>query len=57
MDEMPRQLIKEVREPLPIESGKPERHDYHHKHHYRREGVVNLLRSQVETRTWEEATS
>jgi hypothetical protein len=40
---MPRQLIREVREPLPIESGKPERHDYHHKYHYRREGVVNLL--------------
>ncbi len=36
--EMPRQLIREVREPLPMESGKPKRHDYH----YRRNGVVNL---------------
>ena len=41
--EMPRQLIREVREPLPIESGKPERHDYHYKYHCRREGVVNLF--------------
>ena len=39
MDEMPRQLIKEVRKPLPIEAGKPERHDYH----YERNGVVNLF--------------
>jgi len=28
--EIPRQLIREVREPLPMESGKPERHDYHY---------------------------
>lgn len=44
MDEMPRQLIKgqlikEVRKPLPMESGKPKRHDYH----YKRNGVVNLF--------------
>ena len=39
MDEMPRQLIREVREPLPMESGKPKRHDYH----YERNGVVNLF--------------
>ena len=39
MDEMPRQLIKEVRKPLPMESGKPKRHDYH----YERNGVVNLF--------------
>ena len=38
-DEMPRQLTREVREPLPMESGKPERHDYH----YQRNGVVNLF--------------
>ena len=36
---MPRQLIKEVRKPLPMESGKPKRHDYH----YKRNGVVNLF--------------
>ena len=39
MDEMPRQLIKEVRTPLPMEAGKPKRHDYH----YQRNGVVNLF--------------
>jgi hypothetical protein len=37
--EMPRQLIREVRKPLPMETGKPERHDYH----YKRNGVVNLF--------------
>ena len=30
MDEMPRQLIGEVRAPLPMETGRPERHDYHY---------------------------
>jgi hypothetical protein len=39
MDEMPRQLIREVRKPLPMKAGKPKRHDYH----YKREGVVNLF--------------
>lgn len=39
MDEMPRQLIEEVRTPLPMQPGKPERHDYH----YKRNGVVNLF--------------
>lgn len=39
MDEMPRQLIREVRQPLPVEAGKPARYDYH----YKREGVVNLF--------------
>jgi hypothetical protein len=37
--EMPRQRIREVREPLPMEAGKPKRHDYH----YERNGVVNLF--------------
>ena len=36
--EIPRQLIREVYAPLPMEPGKPKRHDYH----YKREGVVNL---------------
>ncbi len=36
--EMPHQLIREVYAPLPMEAGKPKRHDYH----YKREGVVNL---------------
>lgn len=39
MDEMPRQLIREVRQPLPMETGMPRRHDYH----YQRNGVVNLF--------------
>lgn len=39
MDEMPRQLIKEVYAPLPMEPGKPKRHDYH----YKRNGVVKLF--------------
>jgi hypothetical protein len=39
MDEMPPQLIREVRKPLLMEPGKPKRHDYH----YEREGVVNLF--------------
>ena len=39
MDEIPRELIREVRKPLSMESGKPKRHDYH----YERNGVVNLL--------------
>jgi hypothetical protein len=39
MDEMPRQLIREVRTPLPMEAGKPKRYD----HHYERNGVVNLF--------------
>jgi hypothetical protein len=39
MDEMPRQLIREVYAPLPMEPGKPKRYD----HHYERNGVVNLF--------------
>lgn len=39
MDEMPRQLIGHVRDPLAMEVGKPKREDYH----YERGGVVNLF--------------
>lgn len=39
MDEMPRQLLKEVREPIPPEPGREARYD----HHYQRNGVVNLF--------------
>jgi hypothetical protein len=39
MDEMPRQLIKEVREPIPAAPGREARQD----HHYERNGVVNLF--------------
>lgn len=38
-DEMPYQLIKEKRTPLPAEPGKPERYDYE----YRRNGTRNLF--------------
>lgn len=39
MDEMPRQLLNEVREPLPTRPGREARYDYH----YERNGVVNLF--------------
>jgi hypothetical protein len=38
-DESPTQLIGEVREPIPVEPGQPERYDYE----YRRHGTVNLF--------------
>jgi hypothetical protein len=39
MDEVPRQLLDEGREPLPLQPGSPLRYDYH----YKRRGVVNLF--------------
>ena len=39
MDETPRQLIGETREPLPTEPGRPARHDYE----YRRCGTCNVF--------------
>lgn len=39
MDEQPRQLIKETRQILPIEPGKPERVDYE----YERNGTANIF--------------
>ena len=39
MDEVSKQLLRETREPLPMEPGKPERRD----HEYERGGVVNLF--------------
>ena len=39
LDETSKQLLSEVREPLPMEPGKPERFDSH----YRRQGVCNLF--------------
>jgi hypothetical protein len=39
MDEMSRQLLKEVREPIAVQSGTPYRYD----HHYERNGTVNLF--------------
>lgn len=39
MDEMPRQLLKQVRPPIKMRPGQPHRED----HHYRRNGVANLF--------------
>lgn len=39
MDETPRQLISETREPTPAEPGRPARHDYE----YRRCGTCNVF--------------
>jgi DDE superfamily endonuclease len=39
IDEVPKQLVSEVRVPLPARPGAPARHDYE----YRREGVANLF--------------
>jgi hypothetical protein len=39
MDEQPVQLIKEVRQPLPAEEGKPERYDYE----YERNGTATIF--------------
>ncbi len=39
MDEMSKQLIQEVREPLPAQPGRPERYDSE----YKRNGVANLF--------------
>jgi hypothetical protein len=38
-DEVPYQLVSEIRKPLPLRSGKPSRYDYE----YRREGTCNLF--------------
>jgi hypothetical protein len=39
MDEMPKQLLAEVREPLPAQAAHPVREDYE----YKRQGVADLL--------------
>jgi hypothetical protein len=39
IDEVPKQLVSEVRSPLPTRPGAPARHDYE----YKREGVANLF--------------
>ena len=39
MDETPRQLIRETREPIAVAPGRPERHDYE----YERCGVCNVF--------------
>jgi transposase len=39
MDEVSKQLLRDIRQPLPMEPGRPERQDYE----YERGGVVNLF--------------
>ena len=39
MDEVPKQLLAETRDPLPAQPGKPARYDYE----YKRAGVANLF--------------
>ena len=39
MDEVPKQLLAETRDPLPAQAGKPARYDYE----YKRAGVANLF--------------
>jgi transposase len=47
-DESPEQLVSETRQPLPIEPGQPERHDYE----YRREGVANVFMFFAPLQNW-----
>jgi DDE superfamily endonuclease len=47
-DETSKQLIKEVRTPLPAEPGQPERYDYE----YERNGVQNLFMFFSPLRNW-----
>ena len=39
MDEVPKQLLAETRDPLPAQAGKPARYDYE----YKRAGVASLF--------------
>jgi hypothetical protein len=39
MDEVPKQLLSDIREPIPAQSGQLERFDYE----YQRQGVANLF--------------
>jgi hypothetical protein len=48
LDETSKQLVGEVRSPLPMEEGKPERYDSH----YRRNGVCNLFLCCEPLRGW-----
>jgi hypothetical protein len=48
MDEVSKQLVSEVREPLPAKPGHPQREDFE----YRREGVCNVFMSCEPLRGW-----
>jgi hypothetical protein len=50
LDESPQQLLADVRPPLPVEPGKPERID----EHYQRQGTVNLFLACEPLRGWRE---
>jgi transposase len=54
MDETPKQLLRDTREPLPMEPGKPERRDYE----YERGGVVNvfLFCEPLQAKRWVDVT-
>lgn len=54
LDEIPKQLLRETRAPLPMQPGQPARHDYE----YEREGVVNvfLVCEPLRGRRWVEVT-
>jgi transposase len=54
MDEVSKQLLRDARNPLPMEPGQPQRHDYE----YERGGVVNLFLfcEPLEGRRWVDVT-
>jgi DDE superfamily endonuclease len=54
MDETSKQLLRETRQSLPMEPGKPQRHDYE----YERGGVVNLFMflEPLQGRRWVDVT-
>lgn len=48
MDECPKQLIEEIRAPIPMEPGTPERYDYE----YKRNGTCNIFMFAAPLRGW-----
>jgi transposase len=54
MDEVSKQLLRDAREPLPMEPGRPERRDYE----YERDGVVNvfLFCEPLQAKRWVDVT-
>lgn len=48
MDEMPRQLIGEIRQPLPMKPGQPQRHDYE----YVRNGTASVFMFTSPLHSW-----
>ena len=54
MDEVSKQLLRDARQPLPMQPGRPQRHDYE----YERGGVVNLFLfcEPLQDRRWVDVT-